>query len=189
MTSSFQMAELLRKMANLFNYCEVIAVSGDDLRVSVEIDGESEAASDFIPVITSSNDFEPLKIGDKVMVVVPDGEWSAAFVMGVIKRRSDVPGGAASTKYIKEFSDGARFDYDTQSKKMNLKLPEGSKLDLNVSGDVSVNAKNISLAETPPALGVVTGECVCAFTGAPHPQASTIVKAGLSFPTAEEGEG
>ncbi|GMT38856.1 hypothetical protein NHP20013_09460 [Helicobacter bizzozeronii] len=40
------------------------------------------------------------------------------------------------------------------------------------SSDVSLGGANAS-----PTAGVVTGECVCAFTGAPHPMFSTKVKA------------
>ena len=69
----------------------------------------------------------------------------------------------------------------------------GAKISMLPSGDVKVDGKTIELAgdqvsaladlvklggEMLTALdGVVTGQCLCTFTGAPHPDVSTIVRA------------
>ncbi|WP_104629208.1 hypothetical protein [Helicobacter bizzozeronii] len=56
----------------------------------------------------------------------------------------------------------------TAKQEANIKAPKA----IVDSSDVSLGGANAS-----PTAGVVTGECVCAFTGAPHPMFSTKVKA------------
>jgi phage baseplate assembly protein V len=52
-------------------------------------------------------------------------------------------------------------------------------IEINSSGKVVVNCTDVVLGGSTggPTSGVVTGECICAYTGSPHPDTSTKVKA------------
>ena len=51
----------------------------------------------------------------------------------------------------------------------------GANVVVNVPGTAKVNAQNIALNG---GVGVVTGECICHFTGKPHGDVSSTVTAG-----------
>ena len=95
------------------------------------------------------------------------------------------------------YSDGTKIEYDKESHTLTVeaagslvvKTKEGTTV--VVDGNCSLTAQKVSLvgkggtllgltvedAEARATAGVVTGECLCAFTGAPHPDFSKSVKA------------
>ena len=57
----------------------------------------------------------------------------------------------------------------------NLTMNTTGNLSANVTGSATVNANKIKLKGGGSDIGIVQGNCVCAFTGAPHPQISATV--------------
>ena len=92
------------------------------------------------------------------------------------------------------YHKGGGYLYFKESGDVELKAP--GKVDIIAGADINVTAQgNANVTATgkvtvkgdgidldggaAPNTGVVNGECVCAFTGNPHPQTSVNVKAGL----------
>lgn len=61
-----------------------------------------------------------------------------------------------------------------------IHLKNGGEVEIFSPGTVKVNAQEVQLIGDSGAVkGVVQGDCVCAFTGGPHPQTSVKIKASL----------
>lgn len=62
----------------------------------------------------------------------------------------------------------------------NLTATVGGSMNANVTGNAVINAATIELKGAGGATkGIVQGDCVCAYTGSPHPQVSAKVKGSM----------
>lgn len=79
------------------------------------------------------------------------------------------------------YASGVLFVTDRSTGEVYISNPGGAKITLTAAGDLVVDmATSVKLggeALTAALDGVVTKSCICAFTGAPHPDASTSVMA------------
>ena len=189
---SFSDAEQRRRIGNLVCVGRVVEVAKS--RVRVAVDGME---SDFIPVVCSSargtSIHTELEVGEQVLVLTPDGEISHGFVLGAVYQKEKEPAG----KHSMVFRDGLTIDYDETSKTLRLSGARGVVVNCEdavsvkaktasvtasesvsvVGKTVSIDGKDISLGADLATGGVVTTECLCAFTGKPHPDGSVGVRA------------
>lgn len=157
--------------------------------------------SDWMPVLMFANSFkrrwEPMRVGEQVMIFSPDGDPDGGFVVRGIFHTPECkePDGAGESVEVTEYEDGTVITYDTEAKVLSVTLAGdasvqiGGAANITVTGDAVIEAANATVraeAVTVDAAsvdlgvggaGVVTRECLCAFTGNPHPDASSAVKA------------
>jgi len=82
-------------------------------------------------------------------------------------------------------TDDRRYRVALENGEVAIYTHEGSKIhlkndgviEINAAHEVTVNAQSVNLANKQTAFGVVTQNCICAYTGGPHPDASQRVKA------------
>ncbi len=141
-----------------------------------------DRVSDFLPVVQTANSFKthavPVRPGEQVIVLSPFGNGDSGFIIGsIFNKGQKEPQGYGENKEVTEFSDGTIISYDTAAK----------LLDVNAVGDINITCKNATINSTAATvnansvtvdspsidlgkggMGVVTGECICALTGAPH---------------------
>lgn len=189
---SFNDAEQRRVLGNLVCVGRVTDVAKS--RVRVAVDG---LQSDFIPVVSSSargtSIHTELEVGEQVLVLTPDGDISHGFVLGAVYQKEKEPAG----KHTMVFRDGLTIDYNETSKTLQLSGAAGVVINCSdavsitaktasvkttesvsvVGTAVSIDGKSIALGADLATGGVVTTECLCAFTGKPHPDGSAGVRA------------
>ena len=176
---NFETAEMRRTIENLFLWGRVTRALPESAEVFVRIDDEIEVGP--IPFLTPKGGPEaslyfPLSEGDLVFLCVPQGDFSEAVVLGSTFRQGEAPKTQKGTTI--KFKDGAELSYEPAEKTLVLKAPPSGTIRLEVTGKVELKAPEVTLGDAGPAdLGVVTGTCVCAFTGAPHPEFSKVVRA------------
>lgn len=168
-----------RVIENLFLWGRVTKTVPESAEVFVRIDDEIEVGP--IPFLSPKGGGEaslyfPLSEGDLVFLCVPQGDFSEAVVLGSGFRQGEAPKTQKGTTI--KFKDGAELSYEPEGKKLSLKAPDQGSIQLEVKGKVELKATEVLLGEVGALdKGVVTGSCVCAFTGAPHPEFSKVVKA------------
>jgi phage baseplate assembly protein V len=179
-------AELTRRINNLIVLGAVTeSKSADGLSLArVKI---LDRVTDFLPVMQTASSFKkhaaPVKEGTQVLVFHPYGNADSGVIIGSIFNKGEKePVGYSDTKEVTEYADGTVISYDTTSK----------VLDINAVGDINIICANATIqadsasitADTvtvdSPSIdlgtggaGVVTGESICPFTGAPHSDVST----------------
>ena len=160
---------------------KIIEVNGSKVRVEY-----THTKSDFMPYLQTSNAFKthfaPPQIGEVVIFFKFE---RSGFVIGSILPPSITP---QEDKESITYADGTSITYKdgvleiSSLKELVIKCKEAKIEAKEVSieaKEARVEADSVTLGKgvATPLSGVVTGECVCPFTGAPHADFSQKVKA------------
>ena len=129
--------------------------------------------TDFLPVFMWANDFVkvwlPIRVGQQVAVLSPFGNANGGVILpSVYNKTCKEPSEADDENVVVEFAKGVKIVCDGEN--INIDVPK----DVNLTC-TNANIKSESVKVDSPSIdlglggkGVVTGECVCAFTGKPH---------------------
>jgi phage baseplate assembly protein V len=133
--------------------------------------------------------WRPLRTGTQVILACPSGDPAQAVVVQILYTTAlDAPSTDPDIDLI-EFDDGTLIHYDSAAHRLSIDvhgdasvqvegdatLMVGGDLAATVEGVATLDATHIALNQ---GTGVVTGECICPFTGKPHADISTTVTAG-----------
>lgn len=114
--------------------------------------------------------FLPPVVGEQVLVVkFEDSGLYLAFSIPPIQ--TDAPSNAESITY----SDGTSISYDTDTHELKVNAKDAITI---VCKKAIIKSDSIDLGDEGGG-GVVTTQCICPFTGSPHPQGSNKIKAVL----------
>lgn len=187
---NFRLSDLERRVAGLINVGRVADLDEQTARVRVEF---GEILTDWLPWLTTRAGADRTwwapEPGEQVLILAPSGELAQAVVLPALYRNDHPPPGNTRTQSTTVYADGTRVTYDRDKKELSAHLAGsatvnvttdtelivGANVVVNVTGTAKVNAQNIALNG---GVGVVTGECICHFTGKPHGDVSSTVTAG-----------
>jgi len=191
MNIDYEVAELKRKFSTLFSVGVVTQMNDDDTKAKVRF-GDIETG--FLRILArkshKNKDFWPYDKNEQVLVLALDGELSQGVIIGTLPKDEDAPKKGA--RFI-EYEDGTSLEYDKKAHELRVKMAQNGKIKVSGASLVSLEAQNVEVKAnkeakvTAPSVilndesggGVITKNCTCAFTGGPHPVASTKVKASL----------
>lgn len=116
----------------------------------------SSRVSDFLPIIMFANSFkrkwEPIRVGEQVMVISPFGDPNYGLVIrGIFNSDCKEPQGASDTCEVVEYEDGTRFSYDTSSKTLTLDcvgdvvIKAGGSIQVLAGGAIDIDGATIDL--------------------------------------------
>ena len=129
--------------------------------------------TDFLPVLLWSNDFVkvwmPIRVGQQVVVFSPFGNANSGVILpSIYNKGCKEPSGVDDKRVVIDFANGVRIICDGEN--IDINAPQNINITCtkaNVKADtVKVDSPSIDLGLGGK--GVVTGECICAFTGKPH---------------------
>jgi len=164
------MKELERRINNLIQIGTVVEIDESKALGRVNVLGR---VTDFLPVKMIGNSFVkvfiPIRVNEQVLVVSPYGNANSGFIIpSIFNVNCKEPNGANDENVVIEFSKGVKIVCDGEN--INIDVPK----DINVIC-TNANIKAESVKVDSPSIdlglggkGVVTGECICAFTGKPH---------------------
>lgn len=200
--------DLQRRLANMIRRGLVHSVDFEAEPPLVRVKYAEDAVSGWLPWVAGrvghAASWEPLKIGEPVMIFSESGEMSMGVVMPSFPSANMPMPSQDPNKHVTKYEDGTTVTYDRSAGKLTLDVVtdieviaankvsvQCSSADVNASdkvtvsagGDVSVSAGGDVLADGSNiklngGAGVVTGACVCPFTGSPHSDFSAVVFAG-----------
>lgn len=197
-------AELSRLIANIIRIGTVLEVDlAAPPRCRVKL-GDLE--SDWLKMPSKragrTRKWDPLTVGEQVMVLSPSGVTESGFVipLGIFSDTITPPSNSPDIE-MTEYPDGAVISYNhttselhiTGIKMLNIIASGdvqitndgdivancGGELRATAAGKAIVKADHIELDGGGELDPVVTKKCICSLTGKPHPMASTTVKASL----------
>jgi len=161
--------ERLNSMVQVGTVTEVIGGA-----VRVELNGH---ASHELPVLfprTQTDKFFAMPdVGEQVVCIFLPIGLEQGFVLGAIYSDEDEPPAEGSHLTHITFGDGSVMEYDRTAHKLSIDVK--GPVAVTATGDVTVDGPIVKLNKGK---GVVTGECICHFTGNPHGDFSAVVTAG-----------
>jgi phage baseplate assembly protein V len=193
-------SELSRRIENIIRFGTIAEVDLAARRVRVQ---SGELLTDWLKWRTdragSTRTWNPPTIGEQVMILSPSGELGNGIVMpSIYSDAHDAPSDSAD-EHVTLYPDDARLSYNhvtqvlniagikdlTISATGNVNISNDGNAVLNTAGNVEVMAggkithtgNTIDLDGGGAVKGCVQGDCLCSFTGMPHPQVSATVKA------------
>ena len=170
-----ELQNLLHNLIAIGTICETQSAEGKAL-ARVNVCGR---ITDFLPVIGFANSFKrhftPARVGEQVLVLNPYGEASSGLIIpSIFNKGCKESEGGNDTKEVIIYEDGVRFSYETKTSTLEIIAPKQITIHCK---DAFVKAETIQ-CDCPSidlglgGQGVVTTECICAFTGSPHPHGS-----------------
>ncbi len=190
-----RLAELEHRLANVIRRGVIVEADYDAARVKVQL---GDNTTGWLPWLTrragSAIEWWAPEIGEQVTVLSPSGDLAQGEVLPALYSTAH-PAPVSDPKIRRiNYGDGSFTEYNETTHTMtvtvnggdtvlnttgNLDAVVGGNADVMADGAASVTANTITLdgASGGGAKGVVQGDCLCAFTRAPHPQISATVDA------------
>lgn len=195
---SFELAEIKRQLANVIRIGNIEQVDHQKKKVRVKSGGiltnwlpwPAEVGRNFIR-------WRPLRTGTQVVLAAPGGELAQAVIVGMLYTSDQPAPDDEEGMDLVRFEDGTEVRYDSDASVLtvhsvnkielqtdgdltatvqgNFSATVGGDLSADVTGNVSIDGSKIELNGGK---GVVTGDCICAFTGNAHLDFSSTVTAG-----------
>lgn len=134
--------------------------------------------TDFLPIVSMANSFKkhfiPARVGEQVLILCPYAESNSGIILRGIFNKECLESAGNENKEVITYEDGVSFSYDCKTSTLEIKSPKAVNIHCQ---NASIKAQSIQCDSPSIDLGiggqgVVTKECICAFTGAPHPHAS-----------------
>ena len=183
MFSDAKIKELEQKINNLVRVGIVTNILADTGKVKVKFEETGNMLSYDLPVLFSKTQddkfyFMP-DIGEQVLCVFLPFGLEQGFILGSFYSSKDLPSVSDKNKSQIKFKDGTIIEYDREAKKLLI----------DCNGDISIKCTNAEVKAEKVEIdsesidlgkggkGVVTGDCICAYTGLPHEDKSEAVRA------------
>ena len=185
--------DLQRRMANMIRRGRIHGVdfSQTPPRVQVAYDNDlttgQPVVSGWLPWVNgrassaSRVDWEPLAVGEQVLILSESGDLSAGVVVPSIADATNAVPEQSPDIHVSRYEDGTTLSYDRAGHILSVDVQGEMTLNvtgnvrLKADGDITADGSTIKLNQGD---GVVTGACICPFTGNPHADISTLVFAG-----------
>ncbi len=174
---------------------KVVAIDEQTCKVRVEFpdrdDGDGQTlVSDWLPVGQKKTlgDLEYwLPDMDTQVACLMDEHLEAGVVICAIYSDADAPPVSNKDLYYRRFKDGTVIQYDRV--RHTLLADVKGDIEVNATGkaDVTIQGKTTWISTgtiehdggSGSVKGVVQGDCICCYTGKPHPHISSNVKASI----------
>lgn len=146
----FRITELERQMANLITIGRLTEVDYEKARCRVQI-GEIETDFSLWVVARAGGDrtWEPLEVGEQVVVFSPNGDPEQAIVGGSLYQYAAPAPGASADVTRTKFQDGAVIEYDRSSSKYSINIPSGGEFSVSVGSTTFIITEAGYSGQTP----------------------------------------
>lgn len=192
--------DLQRRIANMIRRGTIHSVDFDAVPPRVRVEYAKEVVSGWLPWVAGRTghaaSWEPIKVGESVLILSESGELSAGVVVPSISTIEMVlPDNKAST-HVTRYEDGTTVTYDREAHKLTVDVVGPVHLEadekisvqckeatVNADQTIKVTAGSMITADGSQiklngGSGVVTGAHICMVTGKPHGDCSSTVTAG-----------
>jgi len=139
--SALEMAEILRRLANVVRLGAVAEVDLPAARARVRYD--TDAAGDdiltaWLPWLTlragADRTWWAPTVGEQVVVLAPGGELPQAVILPALYRDTHPAPAAAASRHVVRYGDDIRVEIDTAAHRYSVTVPAGGELVLTCGG-------------------------------------------------------
>ncbi len=142
---SYQLSELTRKISNIIRIGQIAKVDYSKAKATVKM-GAIE--TDYLPWITSragkTKKWEPLSIGEQVVILAPDGELNRGIILPSLYRNIYPAPQTSENQNTIIFPDGSKIEYDTTTNSLSLDIK--GNLNIVVGGNFNLTAKQTQIS-------------------------------------------
>ncbi|MGM0563681.1 MAG: phage baseplate assembly protein V [Pseudomonadota bacterium] len=191
-------AEILRLINNLIRTGTIDDVDSEAALARVKT---GENLTTWLPWLSaraaSTAHWDPPQVGEQVVLLSPEGDLSQAIIVTGLYS-SDYPAPSSNINaHRRQYPDGTHVEYDHDTHQLTIEVHGDVSMVVKgnatatVEGDLTADVEKTAavtagtkatvdapLIEHNGGVGVVTGAHICQFTGNPHSDCSTTVKAG-----------
>lgn len=192
--------DLQRRLANMIRRGLIHSVDFSVEPPLVRVRYAKNAVSGWLPWaagrVGHAASWEPIKVGEPVLILSESGEMAAGVVVPSFPSANMPMPSQDPNKHVTRYEDGTTITYDRSAGKLTFDVVTdveviaankvsvqcssayvnaSDKVTVSAGGDVIVDGSKIKLNG---GAGVVTGDCICPFTGSPHSDKSSTVFAG-----------
>lgn len=125
----------------------VVEVDEKNARVRVQIEDADAVITWWLPVVyqKTQNDkhYWLPDIGELVVCVFYEDDWDTGFVLGAIYSDKDRTPAQSRDKFVIEFKDGTRIEYDKQAHKLHISVR--GDIVIEADGNMTLKASRIDL--------------------------------------------
>ncbi len=180
-------SDMQRRLANMIRRGKVHSVDFSQTPPRVCVEYAEGAVTGWLPFtgsrqsVASKSTWEPLAIGEGVVIFSESGELALGVVMPSVPDATNFPPSVSPNEHVTKYEDGTLIKYDRAAHKLTVDvvgdvlLKASGGVGVEAGGDVTVSGSKIKLNNGS---GAVTGDCMCAFTGKPHADISSVVLIG-----------
>ena len=126
---------------------KVVAVDDKNAKVRVQIEDADAVVSYWLPVVhqksQSDKHYWLPDIGELVVCAFYGDDWDTGFVLGSIYNDKDKPPAETREKFVIEFKDGTRIEYNRASHELHISV-KGDIL-IEADGNITLKASRIDL--------------------------------------------
>lgn len=126
---------------------KVVAVDDKNAKVRVQIEDADAVVSYWLPVVHQKTQDDKHywlpDIGELVVCAFYEDDWDTGFVLGAVYNDKDKPPAQTKDKFVIEFKDGTRIEYDRESHKLHINVK--GQLYLTAQQAVELNALQVSI--------------------------------------------
>lgn len=173
----YRLAELERRLNNILRLGTIAEADYPAARVKV---ASGALLTGWIPWLTrraaGDSDWWAPEVGEQVLLLSPAGDPVQGLCLPAVYQQAHPATAAVETVRRIDFADGGLLQYDRATGEMTINvvgaanITVGGKTTLVSAGTVEIDGGSGQLN------GAVQGDCLCAFTGKPHPHISATVK-------------
>lgn len=137
--------DLQRRMANMIRRGRVHSVDFEQSPPRVKVEYEKGAVTGWLPWISGreSNkhrtDWEPLAIGEQVIILSESGELSAGVVLPSLPDATSPVPSTSPDEHVSRYEDGTTFTYNRKTHTLSIDV-QGDAI-LHTTGNVTANIK------------------------------------------------
>ncbi len=174
--------DLQRRMANMIRRGRVHSVDFEQSPPRIKVEYEKGVVTGWLPWISGREsskhrtDWEPLAIGEQVIILSESGELSAGVVIPSLPDASSPVPSTSPDEHVSRYSDGTEINYNRASHKLTITIGSGGDAELtcktfhinadiqhtgnqSTSGDMTVQ-KNVTVTKNVSAGQAVSGNSV-----------------------------
>lgn len=179
--------DLQQRIANVIRRGRIHSVDFEQSPPRVKVEYEKGAVTGWLPWISGREsskhrtDWEPLAIGEQVIILSESGDLSSGVVVPSLPDATSPVPSTSPDEHVSRYEDGTTFSYNRKTHTFSIDV-KGDVV-VNATGDIKATATGDIIAKSSTikmngGKGVVTGDCICPFTGCPHADVSAVVFAG-----------
>ena len=134
------LSDLIRRFENGTKIGTVCEIDLDNARVKVQI---GNIKTTWLPWVVNragnNGEWNPLEIGEQVVVLSPSGKTEQGIVLGAINSKHYPMRENAPNIHAVWYKDDAVISYDRLNHLYRISLPSGAKMTINSDGGLKVN--------------------------------------------------
>jgi len=137
----FNLADLYRRIENLFRFGPVTEADYSAARVRVEL---GDIITDWLPWVTrragGDKDWWAPEVGEQVLVLAPSGDPAQAFVLPAAYQDTRPAPSNNPDIHRTEYADGCSVQYNRAAQVMDINIPSDGEINITAVGGVNITA-------------------------------------------------